>query len=352
VISGSLQAEYSLQISQVAVPFAERLESGEISYKELTAGSGGGVRQILPVSGPELVDFVPPDPIESVTVSTIDIMATASQIDPASVRSVWPFWVEWLDRHSGTNQESRVLDDWSDVSSPPLDFYNGGVVPRAYLEDGSPLAGSINNRFAIVHVPGQEIPSWIEEVANVQRGYIRVANVQRGYIRGTFYTEQEDIIGDDPEWMTELVQEAVLVRTQIGGADNGDRILFFDLEVPVTLLPTELSEVILHQPLAYTFETPPNDFAENLRAAQSWLPYTGSITLEMEQSPFIRRTGATVNLANGRPSWESMGALVQGETLDLFSREHSLILGSPERLSGATPATRLQRSSSDSVILL
>lgn len=339
VISGSLRAEYSLQISRVSVPYAERLESGEISYKELAAGSGSGTRQVFPVSGPELVDFVPPDPIDGVTISTVDIVDNSVSLDMANLELVWKFWQDWSARNSAA-ASTRTPTEWNGGTNPS-DLYSEGIRPYVYLDDGTRVDTSIHPRYAVTYEPDRELPSWFSDVD----GY------QLGEVRGTVFLEV-DASFNGQGWLQELMNEADFVYTVIGGPDNLDRTLFFNLEIPVILLPTELTEVSFYKPLSYTFETPPNDLAENLRAAQEWLPYTGDIVLEVEQPPFARRTGATVNLTNGRSAWESMGALVQGERFDLVSMEHTLNLGLPERLSGSTPVTRLERSSSDSVILL
>jgi hypothetical protein len=338
VTEGSLRAEYSLKIDRVTCPYAERLETGETAFRSLVAGSGG-TQQVFPVSGPELVDFVPPDPIDGVTISTVDIVDNSTSLDMANLELVWKFWQDWSERYPGV-ASTRTPTEWNGGTNPS-DLYSNGLRPYVFLDDGTRVDTTIHPRYAVTYAPDREIPSWFSEVD----GY------QLGEIRGTVFLEVDASFNGE-DWLQELMNEAAYVYTVIGGPDNLDRTIFFDLEIPVILLPTELTAKSFYKALAYEFEIPPSDLAENLRQAQAWTPYVGTIGLEVEGETFQRKTGSTINLAGGRSAWETMGGLVQGERLDLFSLAHVLNLGLPERLSGSTPVTRLERSSSDSVVLL
>ena len=338
VISGSLEAQYSLKIDSVSVPYAERLLDGSISFKEISAGSTSGTRQVVPVSGPELVDFVPPDPIDGVTISTANAMANSVTVQKTTIEKLFPVWYRFESTYPSI-AATRNLNLWStDATSQQ---YSGGVTPFIKLEDGTDLDINTHNRWAIIYNPDLEIPSWLSDVETVQKA--RLA--------GTVWIFEDNatITGD---WIVDLINDSDFVSRVVGGPDNNDTTIFFDLDLEILLLDRELTNQTFYKPLSYIFETPPADFAENLRAAQNWLPYIGSVNLEAENPPFVRKTGSTINLAGGRSVWESMGGLVQGETLDLFTREQSLSLGLPERLTGSTPVTRLERSSSDSLIIL
>jgi len=339
VISGSLTAEYSLKIERVSVPYAERLDDGSISFKELNAGPNYGTRQVVPVSGPELVDFVPPDPIDSVTVSTVNILSNSVSLNMNSLESVWEFWQQWSERYPSP-AATRTPTEWTSGTNPS-DYYPEGLRPYAYLEDGTKVDIATDNRWAISYSPDNEIPSWLKDVESVQNAKIR----------GTVWLFV-DAAFDGQDWLLELINEADYVRTEVGGENNLDRHLFFDLDFDVVLLDRTLTDQTFYKPLAYIFETPPPNFANNLRIAQNWLPYVGNLKLQPDQDLFTRRIGSTINVLGGRSAWEQMGGLVQGETFDLFSKEQTLNLGLPERLSGETPVTRLERSSSDSLIIL
>lgn len=347
VLSGSLEAEYSLKIERVSIPYAERLLDGSISYKEVSAGTGSGTRQVVPVSGPELVDFVPPDPIDGVTITTEQTMDNSVQVSNDAIEKVFPFYVWWSSTYPAA-VGSHPLLLWSDQASTVSKIlYPSGSIPKLIMDQGDVIDISTDNRFAIIHDPDLELPSWFSDVETLQTGRIV----------GTVYTVRGNEVGV-PDFVQALLDEADYYVIQTSGSglptglNNGDKAMFYEIDIPVTLLDRELTDQTFYKPLSYIFETPPFDFAENLRAAQNWLPYIGSVDLEAENPPFVRKTGSTINLAGGRSVWESMGGLVQGETLDLFTREQSLSLGLPERLTGSTPVTRLERASSDSLIIL
>lgn len=347
VISGSLEAQYSLKIDSVSVPYAERLLDGSILFKEISAGISSGTRQVVPVSGPELVDFVPPDPIDGVTITTEQTMDNSVQVSNDAIEKLFPFYVWWSSTYpSAVGSHPLLL--WSDQASTVSKIlYPSGSIPKLIMDQGDVIDISTDNRFAIIHDPDLQLPSWFSDVETLQTGRIV----------GTVYT----VRGSEtsiPDFVQALLDEADYFVIQTSGSglptglNNGDKAMFYEIDIPVTLLDRELINQTFYKPLSYIFETPPVDFAENLRAAQNWLPYIGSVNLEAENPPFVRKTGSTINLAGGRSVWESMGGLVQGETLDLFTREQSLSLGLPERLTGSTPVTRLERSSSDSLIIL
>lgn len=339
VVSGSLQAEYSLKIDRVSVPYAERLDDGTVSYKELTSGPNYGTRQVLPVSGPELVDFVPPDPIDGVTISTVNILANAVRLNMNSLESVWEFWQQWAERYPSP-AATRTPTEWNGGTNPS-DYYSLGLRPYAYLENGTKVDISTDNRWAVSYSPDTEIPSWLADVESVQKAKIK--GTVWLFVDGSF---------NNQDWLLELMNEADFIRTEISGVNNLDRHLFFDLDFDVLLLDRSLTDQTFYKPLSYIFETPPPNFANDLKNAQNWLPYVGNLKLQPDDDLFLRRIGSTINLLEGRAPWASMGGLVQGETFDLFSKEQTLNLGLPERLSGSTPVTRLERSGSDSLIIL
>tara|TARA_B100001059_G_C17832577_1_gene585697 strand:+ start:744 stop:3734 length:2991 start_codon:yes stop_codon:yes gene_type:complete len=346
VTSGSLEAQYSLKIDSVSVPYAERLLDGSILFKEISSGTSSGTRQIVPVSGPELVDFVPPDPIDGVTITTEQTMDNSVQVSNDAIEKLFPFYVWWsLTYPFAVGSHPLLL--WSDQASTVSKIlYPSGSIPKLIMDEGDVIDISTDNRFAIVD-PDLQLPSWFSDVETLQTGRIV----------GTVYTTRASETSI-PAFVQALLDEADYFVIQTSGSglpeglNNGDKAMFYEIDIPVTLLDRELINQTFYKPLSYIFETPPADFAENLREAQNWLPYIGSVNLEAENPPFVRKTGSTINLAGGRSVWESMGGLVQGETFDLLTREQSLSLGLPERLTGSTPVTRLERSSSDSLIIL
>lgn len=347
VISADLQAEYGLEVKTVEVPYAERLPSGETAFRTQTSQQGeAGSRQVNPVSGPELADFVPSDPIEGATITTVDAMANSVTVDVSAIEQIWGFWVDWAARNSAISA-TRNLSLWDESTGLSSTFYPGGLEPFIELADGTALDVAVHNRYAVIYDPETEIPDWMSEIENVQKAKLK----------GTVWFLEENSTGT-PDWIKELIQESSFERKQVGGTgqpagqNNNDHSIFFDLDLDIVLIDRVISAETLYKPLSYIYETPPNDYAENLRAAQSWLPYSGDIVLQAPEGPLKRYSGQTINLSGGREKWQQMGALAQGESIDLYSGQHSIELGLPSRLSGVTPVTRLDRDPKDNVITL
>jgi len=290
------------------------------------AGSGG-TQQVFPVSGPELVDFVPPDPIDSILVST-GIFSLENFL------KTWDFYRTWLARFG------------------PIPTVNVSTAENSRYPEATPLTltdldGNPITSGRVITSLEERAPEWlVEKMGLIEARYT-------GTFHFTYLSPGGTAI---PEKVSYVWADYNYVASQQTGLNGIDLLLYFyyNIDLPVWIAPAtvELTDVPFYKPLAYEFEIPPSDLAENLRRAQAWTPYVGTIGLEVEGEAFERKTGSTINLAGGRSAWETMGGLVQGERLDLFSLAHVLNLGLPERLSGSTPVTRLERSSSDSVVLL
>jgi len=146
-------------------------------------------------------------------------------------------------------------------------------------------------------------------------------------------------------------------KSVITGGDNaGDTYWFFEFGLDVVLFDGSYSDHVFTLPAGslttYDYEEPPADYAQNLRDAQSWLPYTGDITLSADFAPITRYSGQTLNLSGGLPKLASMGALIEGEEFDLETGEHILRAGLPQRFSGVTSATRIDTRPNDNIFAI
>ena len=94
------------------------------------------------------------------------------------------------------------------------------------------------------------------------------------------------------------------------------------------------------------------NLAANLKAAQDWLPYAGSITLVEEDVGGTRYMGTKVNLTNTLPAYASMGALVAGVNLDIATGTTTIELGQPPRLDYRTFVDRIRKTSQDNIVYL
>lgn len=340
ISSLSLNPEWGLKVSEVSVPYASRAENGSIQYLAQSSDqSGSGQRQVIAVSGPELTDFVPPDPIESKTITSKNPFSTGSEIDDTEFNSVWPWWQQMKDLHSGDTPPNFVEFASASMSAQ----YPNGLVPDYYHEDGTVVVAATAARF-VVKPAGETLPDWLIEKLGLVKGYHKGT-----WMAELVYGNFEDPWTEATDLEREVIQSAAHFY-QVTYTPMTVRF-FFDLNFEVYFMASEVTSQTHYQPLAYDYETPPADFAKNLRDAQNWLPYSGGVTLDREDHGFSRMMGKTIKIEGGLPPWETMGALVQGESYDLFSQRQEIELGVPARLSGTTPVHRVNRQGSDSIVI-
>ena len=343
IISVNIEPEVELKVERVTVESATRSIDGSIQYVSANAGEGQNARQIVTVSGPELADILPPDQLDTINASTADIFIGGGTIDPVSFSEIWTLWRDAVAEHSPGSLPT--LKRWGEYATDD-DNYANGVVPRYILEDGSIVSFGDDQEQLILTSDREPLPSWFKD---------QVTTVS-GQHKGTWYVELNYVTGStvksqatDFEWA--LIIAASWTHT-VTGAGTIDVFLWFDVDEKFDLMEQVITSVDYYQAPAYTFETPPEDYAINLLAAQNFMPYSGNVDLQLQDGGFKRLTGATLNVIGGLKQWDSMGALIQGESLDLENGIQSLEIGVPNRRAGSSSITLIKRDPSDNVVLL
>jgi len=101
----------------------------------------------------------------------------------------------------------------------------------------------------------------------------------------------------------------------------------------------------------YGFIHPPTDLAANLLAAQSWVPYVGSISTVVgrDNIPAGHLVGAKLNMLGVLPKHETMGALISAQTVALKTGEITYELGAPARLSFLDLVSQFRQQGADNI---
>ena len=349
ITSIDLTPELDLKVERVTVESATRAIDGSVEYRSLNAGINSDSRQIVTVSGPELAEILPPDPLDSVTISTEPaFFSPGSSLTHDSIKKIWKLWVE-TETSTGVTT-SEPLRPWGFYTLDD-DRYDQGVIPKYYREDGSPILGGDDEREIVYTTNAEAIPQWfVEQVGGVKGShkgswYLKI----RYYTGSTIWnqlTEFERVMWQKADFYDSWIEEPSpgLFFRYLG--------LWFNLDVPFVAIAPDVTDVTYWQAPAYTFEAPPSDYAANLLAAQNFLPYSGGVDLQLQPGGFIRRSGVTLNISGGLKPWESMGAIIQGETLDLETGLHSLEVGVPGLRSGLNSVSFIKRDPADNVIIL
>jgi hypothetical protein len=342
--SAQLSPRLGLETEEVVVQYAERGLDGEVRFREQRSGQpAAGKRQVIVTSGAELADIIPPDPIESETLSTTDIFTGGGGFRLAAVEELWPFWVDWQARFSAVIPTgAETLFRWL-VTDSDSTRYADGRTPDYYDADGASVDTSTGARHVFLTEPDR-LPEWLAEVLD----YEEIS------LSGTFMIVFETTaVSDYPDWVKFALNAADYQDSVLSGGDI-TFYLYYDVEIPlagVTDTVGALTEASFFNPLAYQYLSPPAGFAKALREAQGFLPYEGSLSLVESQAGGVDPRGQVVNVSGALGEWQSMAALVQGTELSLADGRQTIRCGAPERLSYQDIVNRLRTSSRDNVTL-
>ena len=381
----SLKALYKMVVKKVTIPFAEN--SSTFATQTSLLGEKGGL-QVVPLSGDDLLDYEIPEVSGTLTavagpathtVTTRNVLRSYSPNNPNfsdftrsrillgtyysrgdSMIYMWPFYQKLqYDYPPGSGVQWRnAVRAWG--SNPPTigpgytnsdfpwsskNFFGLGL--KLSEEDGGNLIDGPMRLHAVDESSGP-LPSWL----------FNRLNAKKYRVRGHWVVKIEGNFTEFPDWLLYMEEESVHFSRIVGGSDNNDTWLIFELDFEVTLIDQELNgtEFTESEDLGltldstqYGYSTPPVGYAQNLRDAQSWLPHEGQINLHQEHGTIQRYSGATLNLLGSLPSYGQMGALVQGESINLQTGDSTLNVGPPLRFKGLTAATRFERRPGDNV---
>ena len=331
------------EVNQVVLPFARRDEQGRVLWDRQESGDQGDNlrRQLVTVSGQENDTFLPID------------LADTTELRTMPLRPDYSFVLQ---------RDGRLQD----VGSPALRLgpetftfrstrrplsqgatfrTNGVLAPRAIGDQNQNLNG-----FYLLE--SGDIFDWVR----TQLGITLVS----GTLTGLAYL---DHTGDDdpPEFVQDL-NMPLLNSGFVGGSGSfpggrdgvRHRVYVYEFSIPARFIDQEFEDsTTLFRAPEYGFVFPPEGLADNLRAAQSFVPYEGEVSLASrnEFNPsFI--LGRKARLAGSLPEYEAMDALVQGVSMELDEGSARVRLGSPDRLSFRNLAERFSVSGQDNIVPL
>jgi hypothetical protein len=347
-VSATLAPRLGLETEKVTIQYAQRGEDGEIRFYEQTDGTAAdGKVQVRISSGEELAEILPPDPIDSATITTVDAISSGTAVDPNAIEQILPAWVDFVARHSAT-AATRSLTNYDPINGNDSTWYPDGAAPKIVMDDdGAEINTANDNRWVVILDPDNPPPSWLDEVEDVQKARLI----------GTVRFIEGDPVGT-PDWLQELIAEADVYQVQLGGSgnpvgeNNDDRRLFFDLNLEILLIDREITAETLYKPLAYQFAEPPAGFAAALNAAQGFLPYEGDVVLTEQDAGGTAAVGKVLNVTGALTEWATMKALIQGVEISLADGSQVIRCGAPQRLSLSDIVTRLRFDRRDNLILL
>jgi hypothetical protein len=353
------------RVSQVRVPYLDRAPNGSRRNQEQKSGTEEtGHVLLLTASGEELDSFLPEEKLDSVNIRTLATNATTAQFldflntaDPllANLRQKYGF--AWY----GGNVVGQYLTTHAVASGASLPYLNTkptGSTTMAQLPttapmvkiNGTPIVGTKH-----IVTSADAIPDWMR----TENG-ITVHDAE--LVCEVFVTlqwDETDFPGGQPDHIPGLVEFA----GQSGGLQNRyntfgntyDRISHFIYTSTVRVKLIDASypalSTVYRQP-SYTFIAPPAGFATGILEARNWTPHVGSVSLVEEECGATRYLGKVLNITGADPSFASMRAMIQSETLDLDSGTTRLALGPPAVLEFGTLLDQQETNPNQQIVYL
>jgi hypothetical protein len=357
----NIQPLIELEVSQVKVPFVTRATTGETQYTTQDSGSSAtGKVEILPVSGPELVDFLPNDQLDTIKIANAYDGDTAG-LALAVKKDVYPGWADVVASVAGSEGTNYGLD-----CTDTFVFGAGGSTITVFRNLSSSVGGTTEvypagtTTLAQTAIPagkkfvcfenGQQPPQWAIDDYSLTEYFPNVISWFDQNLSGSTYNQaRRYAILDATEW------SLANASTSNTGIDNsGAGTYMFAIWLPeksVKLWLCDTAKIPADNTLIrgadFTFAAPPANFAANLLAAQNYVPHEGAIELTSSDTGATRFRGTKVRVTGSLSTMTAMDALVSGETLDIREGSTQVELGQPPRLDFLEFVNRVRRTPQD-----
>ena len=356
VDSIDIEPMIELQVSQVRLPYVTRDVQGRTVYQEQASGTAAtGKVEILTVSGPELDTFLPNELFDSYSIKTALATVTNGK--------------RWIQDQQTNLVELAKKNGYTDGRFPWVLSNGGGVTLfktasttsvkpsfSSFKAYGFPLLSLFSTSGVQYNLATSNIiitsdpPDWIESELGI--GF-KSATLEGYFIDSHNYRPAGTTIPLPSYW------EEVGFEFQYSGylteINDPPKVIYGlkKFSIPCYIVTTAYtSTTTVYRPADYSFIQPPANLAANLKAAQDWLPYTGSITLVDEDVGGTRYMGTKISLTNTLPAYASMNALVAGVNLDIATGTTTIELGQPPRLDYRTFVDRIRKTSQDNIVYL
>ena len=305
-----------------------------------------GKRQIVAVSGPEIVDFLPRDDFDSSYIT-------------APGHSSDPKWIVWLgDQGLGPAIGSGHLSSTAyGALQSGIGNYQAGQWPTQ-VPSFSPIAVAPTR---CIYSDGSAASGYISIQRGIPDWAVTAAEGRRGRVVGTWVAAWLDMYGAMPGWFQQLISGSTTGRCYPHYTSKYTSTTVYSVE-PATYLARAINmeciffpgpiDGTVYKPWEYSYLTPPAGLAANLVAAQNWVPWEGPLTLVADDCSGDNLLPAKYNLANSLPPCAAMGALARGVSHDLMRGRTTIELGAPARLDFGTLVSRIRREPKDNIVYL
>lgn len=341
----SLSPRADLEVKRVELKYKDRHPTtGAHRNQQQGAGTtANGKLQIVTVSGPEIVPFLPKDDFESATVQTHGAVNPSPYVSkrdaglaailkqyggvPGGVGSTLSTFV------GNSGNLTRNVQNF-----PPF---------RVFNQAGKELA-AVGTRHLVIST---DLPDWaLKQWKGIRVTYTGtwIASVYTGTpwspafkaLRAGAQTGSgfSTAAGTDRiEWLARpFTFEGVLLSSVSGLPQN----------------PPWTKATKVYKRWDYDFLQPPAGMAAGLRVAQDWVPWQGRFSIAADSVNGTNLLGRCINLANALPDCATMLALPKSLTYDIMRGRMGWELGAPARIDFATAMGRVPTNPQDVIVEL
>ena len=335
---GDISPRMDLEVARNEINYMTRdATTGKPAWASQVSGSDpGGKRQIVTVSGPEIVQFLPKDSFETYTVQT-----AASFVDSVAIAGL-DATLKNINLLPGGITSSLTTY----VSNP-----NGGTIRVALQTNFAPLTILNSSGGAVPGLAGKKMlltvapPDWA----------VKVLNCIPVRITGTWVTFNKTGSYTPAEKSLQTGGFGMYLGWFSSAPGNTDGVYASGRQFDVAgylVDPTYVTPTVIYKPWEYTFAVPPAGLAAALVAAQAWVPWEGPITLVADECSGNNLLPYKYNLGNALPACASMAALAKGVSHDLFRGRTVVDLGAPARVDFGTLVGKVRSEPQDNIIYL
>lgn len=316
--------------------------TGKPAWASQASGTAAaGTRQIVTVSGPEIVDFLPRDDFDSVTVQTANAAISAALV---------------AQRDAGLSAIVRTYGYLPGTIADYINYYVTSYDPGAY--NGRALFTRwFPVRYTITDGAGAIIPTSsskklvltgdLPEWAMTQLGGVRVQ------ITGTWVTTNTAGVYSEVEKAIQLGGFGFVGGWVYQTGSDTYYVSGRSFSISGILIDTAyLTPTVIYKPWDYDYLAPPAGLAAELVAAQNWIPWEGPLTIVADDVSGNNLLPYKYNLANGITPCTIMDALAKGCSHDLFRGRTTVDLGAPARLDFGTLVSRVRQDPKDNIVYL
>jgi len=331
---GDITPRMDLEVTRNELHYVTRNgTTGKPAWASQVSGTDvAGKRQIVTVSGPEIVDFLPKDDFESASIQTIQVSVLLADAiryyDPAII-----------------DLKTRFNWDAGVVSSGFYDYGKGGYIlfPAPVCRDKTGIAQPTAPWYFIY---GPTPPSWALTTGAELTCTVWMLAAEP--VVSTGWSPQFEAFKNissangtaNPTWT---------------GSAAGPLYWWAVHESVVTgwAIPAPYpTRTTIYKPWEYDFAVPPAGLAANLVAAQNWVPWEGPITLAADECSADNLLPNKFRLANGLAPCATMDALARGISHNLMLGRTTVDLGAPARIDFGTLVSRVKSQPQDNIVYL